>query len=52
MRIAVYGLWHLGCVTAACAAAAGNRVVALDLDERVVDALRGGEPPINEPGLR
>ena len=52
MRIAVYGLWHLGCVTAACAAAAGNRVVALDLDERVVEALRGGEPPINEPGLR
>lgn len=52
MRIAVYGLWHLGCVTAACAAGAGNRVVALDLDERVVDALRRGEPPIHEPGLR
>lgn len=52
MHIAVYGLWHLGCVTAACAAAAGNRVVALDVDERVVGGLRRGEPQINEPGLR
>ena len=31
MRIAVYGLWHLGCVTAACLAAANHVVVGLDL---------------------
>lgn len=51
MRITVYGLWHLGCVTAACTAAAGNRVVGLDLDEKVVADLRAGTPPIQEPGL-
>src|SRR4051812_44730096 len=30
MNVTVYGLWHLGCVTAACVSAAGNRVVGLD----------------------
>jgi UDPglucose 6-dehydrogenase len=51
MNVAVYGLWHLGCVTAACVAAAGNRVVGLDPDARVVDDLRAGKPPLHEPGL-
>ena len=51
MKIVVYGLWHLGCVTAACTAAAGNRVVGLDLGEPVVAGLRRGQPPIAEPGL-
>ncbi len=51
MRVAVYGLWHLGCVTAACLAAAGNQVAGLDLDEPVVEELRQGRPPLHEPGL-
>jgi UDPglucose 6-dehydrogenase len=51
MRIAVYGLWHLGCVTAACLARAGNRVVGLDLDRPLIDELRQGRPPLHEPGL-
>lgn len=53
MRIAVYGLWHLGCVTAACVAARQeNRVIGFDVDEPLIDALKRGEPPIEEPGLR
>ena len=51
MNVTVFGLWHLGCVTAACTAAAGNRVIGLDLDERAVGELREGRPPIQEPGL-
>ena len=51
MNVAVYGLWHLGCVTAACVAAAGNKVNGLDLDEDVVANLRAGRPPLHEPGL-
>jgi UDPglucose 6-dehydrogenase len=51
MRIAVYGLWHLGCVTAAGAAAAGHDVVGLDPDAGVVDALGEGRAPLLEPGL-
>ena len=51
MRIAVYGLWHLGCVTAACLASAGHQVVGLDPDAKVVEDLRHGRPPLEEPGL-
>ncbi len=51
MNIAVAGLWHLGCVTAACLAEAGFDVTGIDRDAGVVDALYKGRPPIAEPGL-
>jgi UDPglucose 6-dehydrogenase len=51
MRVAVYGLWHLGCVTAACLAEAGHDVVGLDLNQTVVDDLACGRAPLHEPGL-
>jgi UDPglucose 6-dehydrogenase len=51
MRIVVYGLWHLGCVTAACLAKAGHAVAGLDPDRRVIDELSRGQPPLHEPGL-
>src|SRR5262245_20447326 len=51
MRVTVFGLWHLGCVTAACLAEAGYDVVGLDLDRGLVDELRQGRPPLHEPGL-
>lgn len=50
-RIAVVGLWHLGCVTAACLAEAGYEVLAVDPDTTVVEGLTHGRPPISEPGL-
>ncbi len=48
--IAVVGLWHLGTVTAASLAAEGHRVVAVD-EAEVVDAIRAGRLPVDEPGL-
>jgi UDPglucose 6-dehydrogenase len=51
MRVAVYGLWHLGCVTVACLARAGHHVAGLDPDPHVIDDLRRGQPPLHEPGL-
>jgi UDPglucose 6-dehydrogenase len=51
MQVTVFGLWHLGCVTAACTAAAGNHVIGLDLDAQVVADLKAGKPPISELGL-
>jgi UDPglucose 6-dehydrogenase len=50
-RIGVLGLWHLGCVTAACLAEAGFDVVAVDPDPEVVAGLRSNRPPVAEPGL-
>jgi UDPglucose 6-dehydrogenase len=51
VKIAVFGLWHLGCVTAACVAEAGHDVIGLDLDAGVVAGLRAGRAPLHEPGL-
>src|SRR5262249_45339438 len=51
MRVAVYGLWHLGCVTAACLAREGHVVAGLDPDPHVIDDLRRGQPSLHEPGL-
>ncbi|MCX7847442.1 MAG: nucleotide sugar dehydrogenase [bacterium] len=51
MTVCVMGLWHLGVVTAACAAAGGHRVYAYDEEASVVHGLQHGELPVAEPGL-
>ena len=50
MKVVVQGLWHLGCVTAACCAER-HEVVGLDFDDLVVSNLREGNAPLFEPGL-
>lgn len=50
LHVTVLGLWHLGCVTAACLAR-HHRVTGLDFDESVLAALREGRAPLHEPGL-
>jgi UDPglucose 6-dehydrogenase len=51
MRVTVAGLWHLGTVTAACCAQGGHDVIAFDDDPTVVEELRQGRLPVDEPGL-
>jgi UDPglucose 6-dehydrogenase len=51
VNVAVIGLWHLGSVVAACAAAAGHSVIGWDPDHAVVERLAVASPPIAEPGL-
>jgi UDPglucose 6-dehydrogenase len=50
MNIVVLGLWHLGCVTAACCAE-HFQVTGLDFDGALITNLCKGKPPLNEPGL-
>jgi UDPglucose 6-dehydrogenase len=50
MKLAIAGLWHLGCVTAACCAKHFD-VVGLDFDPANVARLRRGQAPLAEPGL-
>jgi UDPglucose 6-dehydrogenase len=50
MNITVLGLWHLGCVTAACCAKHFD-VIGLDFTEVTVANLREGKAPLFEPGL-
>ena len=51
MNVAVVGSGYVGTSVAACLADLGHRVVAIDIDEGIVDALNAGETPIHEPGL-
>jgi|SRR5579883_420095 len=51
MRVAVYGLWHLGSVTAACLAEGGHEVIGLDPDAATITHLQANKPPVDEPGL-
>ena len=51
MRVSVFGLGYVGCVTAACLARAGHDVTGVDVNPDKVDALLRGESPVVEPGL-
>src|SRR5215471_19176867 len=50
MKITVAGLWHLGCVTAACCAK-HFQVTGLDFDSATIARLTQGKAPLFEPGL-
>ncbi|MEM3163856.1 MAG: nucleotide sugar dehydrogenase [Halobacteria archaeon] len=51
MRIAVFGLGYVGCVTAACLASEGHRVTGVDVSSAKVRAVNRGEATVEEPGL-
>jgi GDP-mannose 6-dehydrogenase len=50
-RVTVLGLGYVGCVTAACLAELGHRVVGVDTDEFKVRSVLDGQAPFYEPGL-
>jgi GDP-mannose 6-dehydrogenase len=51
MNVSVFGLGYVGCVTAACLAQNGHRVIGVDVSSDKVDAIKERRSPIVEPGL-
>lgn len=51
MKISVFGIGYVGCVTAACLAREGHDVVGVDVDPFKVQCVNDGKAPFFESGL-
>jgi len=51
MRISVFGMGYVGCVTAAALSRRGNVVVGVDVNRQKVQAIKRGQAPVMEKGL-